>query len=400
MKELALKTIESIDIANKRVFIRVDFNVPLDDQQHITDDTRIRGVLPTLQYALSQQAKLILASHLGRPKGKPVAAFSLAPVAVRLQALLQRDVKMAPDCVGPEVSAMVAEMNPGDVMLLENLRFHPEEQKNDEAFAQALAANCDVYINDAFAVSHRINASVEAITRYTPECAAGLLVKKELDTIDRAVSDPQRPLVAIIGGAKVSTKLGALNNMLHHVDRIIIGGAMANTFLKSKGYRTGASKVEDGLIDAAKAVMQTAQAKGLQFLLPIDVVAAPELDPAAQTKVVPIHDIPSDWMALDIGPETIEYYGEALTDAKTIVWNGPMGVFEMTPFSRGTMAMVERVAAAEAISIVGGGDTDVAIHKAGKADQISFISTGGGAFLAMLEGKTLPAIAALEKSSG
>ena len=394
-----MKTIESVDIAGKRILIRVDFNVPLDDHQHITDDTRLRGVLPTLRYALAQQSKLILASHLGRPKGKPVAAFSLSPVALRLQELLQRNVKMAPDCVGQQVSAIVDAMNPGDVVLLENLRYHPGEQANDERFAQSLAALCDVYINDAFAVSHRVNASVEAITRYAPECAAGLLVKKELDTINKSVADPQRPLVAIIGGAKVSTKLGALNNMMHHVDKIIIGGAMANTFLKSMGYRVGASRIEEDLVESAGAVMQTARDRGLQFLIPIDVVVATAIDPAAVTKVVPVQDIPSDWMALDIGPSTIDLFGVALVDAKTIVWNGPMGVFEIAPFSHGTMAMVDHVAAADAVSIVGGGDTDVAIHKAGKADQISYISTGGGAFLAMLEGKTLPAIAALEKSN-
>ena len=391
-----METIKSLDISGKRVFIRVDFNVPLDAYQNITDDTRITAVLPTLKYALDHNAKLIVASHLGRPKGRVVPEFSLVPVAKRLGRFLGQEVKMAPDCIGPQVEALVTAMQPRDIILLENLRYHAEEQANDDSFAQRLAALCDVYINDAFAVSHRSNASVVAITQHADSCGAGFLLQKELDYFKKAMAEPQRPLVAIIGGAKVSSKLAALDNMLQHVNKLIIGGAMANTFLKSQGMDLGQSKVEDDLLEVADKILHTAGKNGINVYLPVDAVVADQFDAKAQIKMVPVQEIPSDWMVMDIGPATSRLYAEVLYDAKTVVWNGPMGVFEMDAFSRGTMAMVDCVANSHALTIVGGGDTDVAIHKAGETDRITYISTGGGAFLTLLEGKPLPAVAALE----
>jgi phosphoglycerate kinase len=391
-----MKTIKEIDLSGKRVLCRVDFNVPLNDQQQITDDARIRGVLPTLEYVLSQGAALILASHLGRPKGKVVAEMSLLPVARHLERLLGKPVKLAPDCIGPEVSALVAAMLPGEVLLLENLRFHAAEQKNDEAFAAALAGLCDVYVNDAFAVSHRADASVEAVTRHAPVSVAGFLLEREMAYFKKAMATPQRPLVAVIGGAKVSSKLAALNNMLDHVDKILIGGAMANTFLKAKGFDVGKSKVEEDLIETATQMMKTAAEKGIRFYLPVDAVTAAAFDEKATVRIVPIQEIPADWMMLDIGPATSLLYSQALYDAKTIVWNGPMGVFEMAPFSRGTMAMATSIANSHALTIVGGGDTDAALHQAGETDRVSYVSTGGGAFLSLLEGNSLPAVIALE----
>ena len=390
-----MKTIKDIDISGKRVFIRVDFNIPLDVHQNITDDSRIRAVLRTLEYALDHNAKLIVASHIGRPNGKIVPELSLSPVAKRLGRLLSKDVIMAKDCIGSDVKTLIDQMKPGHIVLLENLRYHPEEQKNEDAFAQALAELCDVYINDAFAVSHRINASVVAITKFAPVSAAGFLLQKELCYFKNALADPKRPLVAIVGGAKVSSKIGALENMLHHVDKFIIGGAMANTFLKSLGYDLGKSKVEMDLIEVASSVMKKAAERGIKFYLPVDAVVASDFDDGAEIKIVPIQEIPEKWMALDIGPATSLLYSQALYDAKTIIWNGPMGVFEMDAFSRGTFAMAHSVANSYALSIVGGGDTDVAIHKSGETDRITYISTGGGAFLALMEGKNLPAVAAL-----
>ncbi|MBU0987998.1 MAG: phosphoglycerate kinase [Proteobacteria bacterium] len=391
-----MKTIKDIDISGKKVFFRVDFNVPMDEHQNITDDARIRAVLPTLKYALDHQAKLIVASHMGRPGGKVVPELSLAPVAKRLGRLLEKKVIMAKDCVGSEVNELLSKMQAGDVVLLENLRFHSGEQKNDDTFAKALAELCEVYVNDAFAVSHRINASVVAITKFVPICAAGFLLQKELDYFKKSIADPMRPLVAIVGGSKVSSKLGALENMLEHVDKFIIGGAMANTFLKCSGHNVGKSRVEDDLKDVACAVMKMAAENGIKFYLPVDVVVASRFDPKAEIKIVPVQEIPPDWMVMDIGPATSLLYSEVLYDAKTIVWNGPMGVFEMDAFSRGTIAMVHSVANSYALSIVGGGDTDVALHKTGEMERITYISTGGGAFLTLLEGKTLPAVAALD----
>ncbi len=391
-----MKTIKDVTIAEKRLLIRVDFNVPLDKQQKITDDSRIQAVLPTLKYALDQKAKIIVASHLGRPKGKIAPEFSLKPAAERLSVLLNQPVQLALDCVGESVEAMVAAMKPGDIVVLENLRFHPEEEKNADSFAKSLAGLCDVYVNDAFAVSHRANASVEAITRFAPISVAGLLMKNEMDYFEKAMTTPERPLVAVIGGAKVSSKLAALENMLLHVDKIIIGGAMANTFLCAMGYSTGKSLVETDLVETAGTILKKALEKGVKIYLPVDGITATQVEATAASAVFPVQEIPDDKMVLDIGPATSLLYAEALQGAKTIVWNGPMGVFEMTPFSKGTFDMVSHVIASGAITIVGGGDTDAAVHQSGKANQITYISTGGGAFLELLEGKTLPGVAALE----
>lgn len=391
-----VKNIRDIDIKDKRVLIRVDFNVPLDDNRQITDDTRIRGALPTIEYALSQNARVIICSHLGRPKGKRLEEFSLAPAAQRLSQLIERPVRLVPDCVGEGVAEMVAAMRSGDVLMLENLRFHAEEQQNDEVFSRNLAALADVYINDAFAVSHRADASVVGVTKFCEQCAAGFLLQKEMDFFHSSVSDPVRPLVAIIGGAKVSGKLTALINLMDKVDAMIIGGAMANTFLKSQGYQIGKSLVEDDLLETAANIIRDAREKGVKLYLPVDCVVAEKFAADAQTKVVPIQDIPAEWMVLDIGPATTTLFGEALAPARTILWNGPMGAFEMDAYARGTMALVQRVATSHSLSIVGGGDTNAAVHKAGWADDVSYMSTGGGAFLMLMEGKELPGVAALD----
>lgn len=395
-------TIQYIDeikeLAGKRIFLRVDFNVPLDEGGNITDDTRIRAVLPTINYALDCNAKIIVASHLGRPKGEVNAKYSMAPAAKRLSRLLDKEVNLAPDCIGDEVAAMVAAMKPGDVIMLENLRFYPGEEKNDPAFAQALANLCDVYVNDAFAVSHRAHASVEAITRHVPVVSAGFLMKNEMTFFDRAMQNPVHPLVAILGGAKVSGKIEVIDNLLNKVDKIIVGGGMAFTFLKALGYEIGKSIVEDSLLETALNAYNKAREKGIKFYLPVDCVVADRFDPAAEIKITPIQEIPREWMALDIGPATVTLFSQVLQDAKTIIWNGPMGVFEMDAFSRGTFAMVSAVANSYALTIVGGGDTDVAIHRAGEFAKISYISTGGGAFLELLEGKTLPGIKVLEEN--
>jgi phosphoglycerate kinase len=399
-REEKMKTIKEIDLEGKRVFVRVDFNVPLDQHQNITDDSRIRSVLATLKYALDNDAKLIVASHLGRPKGKVVPEYSLAPVAKRLGRLLEKKVILATDCIGPEVKDLISKMKPGDVVLLENLRFHPQEQENDETFAKELASLCDVYINNAFAVCHRANASIEAIAKHAPLAAAGFLLQREIEYFEKAMDDPMRPLVAIVGGSKVSSKLGAIDNMLHNVNKFIIGGALANTFLASNGFDLGKSWLEKDLVETAGAVMKRAIENKIKFYIPVDAVVARKIDKKASTKVVPIQEVPEDWMALDIGPATSLLYSEALYDAKTIIWNGPMGVFEVDPFSRGTLAMVSAVANSYALTIIGGGDTDVAVQRANETDRISYISTGGGAFLTMLEGKPLVAVAALESASG
>jgi len=391
-----MKTIRDLDISGKRVLIRVDFNVPMNEQGEITDDLRIRTVLPNIQYALEQGAKLILASHMGRPKGQRVEKFSLAPVAKYLTDLLGTPVQLAPDCVGAETESAVVAMNNGDIVLLENLRFHEAEQANDPAFAQQLAALTDVYINDAFAVSHRAHASVAGITEHVKEKAAGLLLDKEMSYFHRSVDDPQRPLVAIVGGAKVSGKLEALTNMLNKVDCLLIGGAMANTFLKSQGYSVGASKVEDDLLDNARQLLVDAKEKGVKVYLPVDVIAADRFAPDAVCKQVTIQDIPDPWMALDIGPASVICFSEVLADAKTIIWNGPMGAFEMDAYARGTMALAHTVASAHALSITGGGDSNAAVRLSGEAENISYMSTGGGAFLMLMEGKDLPGVTALE----
>ena len=391
-----MKTLKDLELAGKRVLVRVDFNVPMNDQGEITDDLRIRTVLPTLRYLVEAGARVIICTHRGRPKGQRVEAFSLAPVAALTAALIGRPVPLAPDCIGPKVEAAVAALKDGDCLMLENLRFHPEEEKNDAAFSRQLAALADVYVNDAFAVSHRAHASVVGVTAHVREKAAGFLLQKEMEYFQRAIGTPQRPLIAIVGGAKVSGKLQALQNMLGRVDRMIIGGAMANTFLKSQGYDVGASKVEDDLLDTARDLLVQARAKGVKVYLPVDVIAADRFAPDAVIKQVTIQDIPENWMALDIGPASVVLFNEALADARTIVWNGPMGAFEMDAYARGTMALAHTVASSHALSVTGGGDSNAAVKQSGEAENISYMSTGGGAFLMLMEGKELPGIKALD----
>ncbi len=391
------KNIDQLDIQGKKLFLRVDFNVPMDEKGNITDDNRIQAALPTLRYCIDQKAKTILASHLGRPKGKPEPQYSLGPVARRLGELVKKEIKLAPECVGPEVEKMIQAMNPGDIILLENLRFHKEEEKNDPTFAQGLARLADLYVNDAFAVSHRAHASVEGITKFFKEPAAGLLMKEELTYLNKVMVNPSRPLAAVIGGAKVSGKLEVLKSLTSRVNKMIIGGGMAFTFLKSMGIEVGKSLVEDELLYTANEVIDTAKKSGVKVYLPVDCVVANKMDASAQTKVAPIQEIPKDWMGLDIGPATITLFGEALQGCKTILWNGPMGVFEMKPFSRGTMEMVHHIVNSGAVSVVGGGDTDLAVHQSGQEKKFSYISTAGGAFLELLEGKALPGVEALKK---
>jgi phosphoglycerate kinase len=389
------KTIEKVDLKGKRVFIRADFNVPLDENGNITDDGRIRSTLPTINYALDAGAKVILASHLGRPKGKPSPKFSLAPVALRLHRLLNKEVKFVKDCIGPDVEHAVQGMRPGDVLLLENLRFHAEEEKNDEAFSKALAAFTDVYVNDAFGTAHRAHASTYGITKHVKVAVAGFLMKKEIDYLQKTVANPVRPFVAILGGAKVSGKIGVIENLQNKVDKIIVGGAMAFTFIKGRGQEVGSSLVEPDMIEMAQRLRKGVREKGVKFYLPVDFVVAQSANDGAETKIVTSQEIPKDWVGLDIGPATVRLFTEALQDAKTIIWNGPMGLFEKDAYSRGTFAIARAVADAYATTIVGGGDTDVAVHRAGVSDSITFISTGGGASLELLEGKELPGLAAL-----
>jgi len=388
-------TIEDLDIKGTRLFIRVDFNVPLDENQNITDDTRIRSALPTINYAIDGGAKIILASHLGRPKGKQDQKFSLLPVAKRLQRLLDREVTFMPDCIGPEVEKASQAMKPGDVILLENLRFHPEEEQNEDAFSKALADSCDYYVNDAFGTAHRAHASTSGITKYVAKSVAGFLLKKEVDYLQGAVANPVRPLVAILGGAKVSGKIGVIENLQEKVDKVIIGGGMAFTFLKAMGYEVGDSMVEEGMLDVAESIRLKARKRGVKFYLPVDCVVAQSMEPGAETKIVTSQEIPKGWRALDIGPASAKLFSEALSNAKTVIWNGPMGVFEIDAFSRGTIAVAHAVADSYALSIVGGGDTDLAVHKAGESENMSFISTGGGASLELLEGKDLPGLVSL-----
>ncbi len=391
-----MKTIRELDLAGKRVLIRVDFNVPMDEAGTITDDLRIRTVLPTIEYTLEQGAKVILCSHMGRPKGQRVEQYSLKPVAEYLSDILGKDVTLAPDCIGPETESVVSAMQDGDVVLLENLRFHAQEQENDQEFARELSRMADVYVNNAFAVSHRAHASVVGVPAFCREKAAGFLLQKEMDYFHRSIDNPVRPLAAIVGGAKVSSKLGALKNMLDKVDCMLIGGAMANTFLKSQGYEVGQSKVENDLLDDARELLDTASQKGVKIYLPVDVVVAESFSADAVNKQVTIQDIPEHWMALDVGPATVICFTEVLAAARTIIWNGPMGAFEMDAFARGTMALAHTVGAAHALSITGGGDSNAAVKKSGEAENISYMSTGGGAFLMLMEGKELPGVVALE----
>lgn len=384
------------DLKGKKVFIRVDFNVPQDEKGNITEDTRIAGAVPTIKYAVEQGAKVILASHLGRPKGEIKAKYTMAPASKRLSQLLGKKVLQAPDCFGPEVDAIINAMKPGDVVMLENVRFYPGEEKNVPEFAHLLANGCEIFVNDAFAVSHRAHASVEAITKIVPVIAAGFLMKNEMTFFDKAMSNPVRPLVAILGGAKVSGKLEVLETLVNKVDKIVIGGGMAFTFLKALGYSVGKSLVEDELIPTAKKIMDKAKKKGVTFYLPADCIVANAFEPNATNFVTTVQEIPEGWMALDIGPASATLFAETLRDAKTVIWNGPMGVFEMDAFSRGTFAVAEAVANCYATTVIGGGDTDAAVNKAGVASKVSYISTGGGAFLELLEGKILPGVKALD----
>jgi phosphoglycerate kinase len=384
------QTVRDVDVRGKRVLVRVDFNVPLADGK-VTDDRRIVGALPTIKYLVDQGARVVLCSHLGRPKGGPDPKYSLAPAAARLSELLGKPVKQISDCVGPAVEAAVAEMKPGDVVLLENLRFHPEEEKNDPVFAQQLAKLGDVYVNDAFGSAHRAHASTEGVAHYLP-AVAGFLMEKELNFLGRALADPEHPFVAIIGGAKISGKIDVIENLLPKVDALLIGGGMANTFFKAQGYAVGDSLVEDDRLDMAHAVLAKA---GRKLVLPVDVVIADAFSADAKTRTVSADEVPAGWRIMDVGPATIERFNQELATAKTVVWNGPMGVFEMQPFAAGTVAVAEILAESHATTIIGGGDSAAAVEQAGLADKMTHISTGGGASLEFLEGKELPGVAAL-----
>ncbi len=392
--EIRKLTIEDLALRGKRLFLRADLNVPLESDLNITDDTRIRSILPTVNFAIDEGARVIIASHLGRPNGAD-PHLSLAPVAKRLQRLLGKWVTFLPDCVGTQVEEAVAKMANGDVILLENLRFHSGETKNDEAFAKALARLADVYVNDAFGAAHRDHASITTLPRLVGTCTIGFLMKKEVEYLQRVVENPARPFVAVLGGAKVSGKLGVIENLGRKVDKVIVGGGMAYTFFRALGLEVGTSLVEGDMLEVALQIRDKARARGVKFYLPVDCVVAPSRDPAAETKIVPTQEIPRDWMGLDIGPASVKLFTEALANAKTVLWNGPMGVFEMDAYSRGTFAVAHAIANSYALTVVGGGDTALAVHRAGESENISFISTGGGAALQLLEGKSLPGLAAI-----
>jgi phosphoglycerate kinase len=392
---LTKQTIDQLDLRNKRVIIRVDFNVPLDDASQITDDSRIRAALPTINHVIDEGGSVVLCSHLGRPKGQPCPELSLAPVAKRLQRLMGKTVLFAHDCIGPEVQSLVSQMKVGDVLLLENLRFHPGEEANDDTFASQLASLGDVYINEAFGTAHRSHASTIGIPKFVKIAAAGYLMKREVESLEGAVANPTRPFVAILGGAKVSGKIGVIENLGKRVDKVIIGGGMAYTFIKAMGLEIGNSLVEDDMLAFAKGIQEHAIGRGVKFYLPVDCVVADSPNSETATKIVPMQEIPEGWYGMDIGPASVKLFSEAVQNAKTILWNGPMGVFERDAFSRGTFALAHAVANAYAKTIVGGGDTALAVHRAGESDSMSFISTGGGAALQLLEGKHMPGLAAL-----
>jgi len=392
---MAKLSIRDLDVRGKCVFMRADFNVPLNDAGAITDDTRIRASLPSVQYAVEHGARLILASHLGRPKGKPNPKMSLEPVATRLGELLGKPVVFAADCIGPEVEKEVATLQNSDVLLLENLRFHPEEEKNDPEFARRLAVLAQVYINDAFGSAHRAHASTEGITHFLSPCAAGLLMEKELQYLSKATEHPVRPYIAIVGGAKVSDKIEFLQNLARLADSVLIGGAMAYTFLKAQGVEVGQSKVEDNKLDIAKELLRTAHVRNINFMLPTDHVVSDRIDAAGIATVLSTQHIPADKLGVDIGPVTRAAYAREIAGAKTIVWNGPMGVFEIDQFAQGTLEIARAVASSNAVSIVGGGDSVAAVTKMGLADKICHISTGGGASLEFLSGMKLPGVEAL-----
>lgn len=389
------QTIDQVDLQGKRVIIRADFNVPLDESLQIADDSRIRAVIPTINHVADEGASVILCSHLGRPKGRVCPELSLAPVAKRLRRLLGKDVTFAPDCVGPKVKNLASQLKPGDVLLLENLRFHPGEEANDHEFASELASLGDVYINEAFGAAHRTHASTVGVPAFIKTSAAGYLMKREVEYLEGAVENPIRPFVAILGGAKVSGKIGVIENLGKKVDKVVIGGGMAFTFIKAMGLEIGQSLVEDAMLDFAKGIHEHALERGVRFYLPVDCVVAASLDPGAETKIVPIQEIPQGWYGMDIGPASVKLFAEAVANAKTILWNGPMGMFERDAFARGTQAMAHAVANAYALTIIGGGDTALAVHRAGETDSMSFISTGGGAALQLLEGGHMPGLAAL-----
>ena len=390
-----MRSVQEIDVADKRVFVRVDYNLPMDEQGKITDDNRIRQTLDLIEYLQNRQAKTILASHLGRPKQGYEKRLSLAPVAEYLSTLIKKKVTFASDCIGPAVTDQVAAMENGDVLMLENLRFHKEEKSNDPGFSRKLADLCDVYVNNAFAVSHRDQASVTGMVAHVPETAAGFLLEREMNAYAEAFEKPQKPLLAVIGGAKVSSKLAALENMLNTVDQMIIGGAMANTFLFSQGIDTKASLIEPDLKDTAARILHKAQEKGIAVHLPEDLVVADSFAETAQTKTVTLDAVPDGWMVMDIGPKTADAFNRVIAKAKTIVWNGPMGVFEMPVFMAGTCAIARSIADADAFSVVGGGDTGLAARECGVKELMSYVSTGGGAFLHLMEGKPLPGVVAL-----
>jgi phosphoglycerate kinase len=389
-------SIESVDLAGRRVFLRADLNAPLDGGA-VSDDTRLTAVLPTLRHALEHGASIVLASHLGRPKGGPDPKYSLAPVATRLAALLDRPVPLAPDCVGPETESLARALKPGEILLLENLRFHPEEEANDDDFARRLAALADVYVDDAFAAAHRAHASIAAITRHLKPAAAGLLMRRELEALGRILVAPQRPLAALLGGAKVSDKIALVESLLSKVDALLIGGGMAFTFLRALGHDVGQSLVEPDRIEMARSALETARRRGVQIVLPVDAVVAPGLD-SPSGRAVSIREIPANQMGLDLGPASVEQFGTTLRAAKTIVWNGPMGVFEKPPFAAGTVGVARAVVGGSAFSVIGGGDTIAAVNQAGIADRIGYISTAGGAFLEFLEGRALPGVEALTEA--
>jgi len=395
-------TVSDINFRGRRVLLRVDFNVPLDSQQHITDDRRIRAALPTIEKILNDDGMVIACSHLGRPKGKPVPELSLRPVAKRLSELLSTEVKFAEDCIGPEAANLVGKMNDGDCLLLENLRFHPQEEKNDPEFAGKLAELADIYVNDAFGSVHRAHASTEGVTRHFTQAVAGLLMEKELKYLGEALSNPRRPFAAILGGAKISGKIDVILNLIDKVDLLLIGGGMVFTFSRAKGYTVGDSLVEEDKVALAKEILQQAENSQARIIFPVDVVVASEISDRAETMVVPIDKIPDGLKGLDIGPATIKLFSQVLADAQTIVWNGPMGVFEHQPFAEGTFAVarvLSELTDEGATTVVGGGDSAAAVAKAGLENRLTHISTGGGASLEFLEGKRLPGVEALTNLS-
>jgi phosphoglycerate kinase len=388
-------TVKDVDVSGKRVLVRVDFNVPLNEETGaITDDSRIRATLPTINYLIDQKAKVILCSHLGRPKGKVVEKLRLAAVAQRLSQILGRKVEVTADSIGPEVEKAVEKLKPGDVLLLENIRFHPEEEANDASFAQALARLADVYVNDAFGASHRAHASIVGIAKYLP-AVAGLLVEKEINILQGILAHPAHPFAELAGGAKVSDKISVLENIMDKVDCLLIGGGMAATFLKAKSYEVGLSLVEDDKLDFAAKLMRDAAQRGVRLILPVDVVVAAEMNAKSKAKVVPVGEIPGDWRIVDIGPQTISNFSQELRQCKTIFWNGPMGIYEVSQFAQGTQAMARLLAGLEATTIIGGGSTAEAVTEMKLADKMTFVSTGGGASLRFLGGGTLPGVEVL-----